>query len=112
LEKKTKTWLDWKVLAALGAAGAGIYLLAPNLVAAALPFLLLAVCPLSMLLMMKVMQGSQGEAHEQQAPQVTDAGLTREEQIARLRTQQEHLADQISALERDEPRPVKDGKER
>jgi hypothetical protein len=112
LEKKMKTWLNWKVLAVLGAAGAGIYLVASNLVAAALPFLLWAACPLSMLLMMEVMQGGQGEAHGQQAPQEDAAGLTREEQIARLRTQQERLADQISALERDEPRPVNDGKER
>jgi len=112
LNEKMKTWLNWKVLAVLGAAGVGIYLVASNLVAAALPFLLWAACPLSMLLMMKVMQGGQGEAHGQQAPQEGGAGLTREEQIARLRRQQERLADQIGALERDEPRPVKDGKER
>lgn len=112
MEKKTKTWLNWKVLAVLGVAGAGIYLVGSNLVAAALPFLLWAACPLSMLLMMKVMQGGQGEVHGQQAPQEGGAGLMREEQIVRLRTQQERLADQISALERDEPRPVNDGKER
>ncbi len=36
--------LNWRVLAGLGAVGVGIYLVAPNLVAEALPILLLAVC--------------------------------------------------------------------
>lgn len=52
-----KMCLNWKVLAGLGAVGVGVYLVAPGLAAAALPLLLLAACPLSMLLMMKGMQG-------------------------------------------------------
>ncbi len=52
-----KMCLNWKVLAALAAVGAGIYLWAPNLLAAALPLLILAVCPLSMVLMMGMMTG-------------------------------------------------------
>ncbi len=105
-----KMCLNWRVLAGLGAVGVGIYLVAPNLVAAALPILLLAVCPLSMLLMMKGMQGSQYEAQERQALQ-EETGLTREEQVARLRTQQATLADQIDALEQDELRPANNSKE-
>ncbi len=105
-----KMCLNWRVLAGLGAVGVGIYLVAPNLVAAALPILLLAVCPLSMLLMMKGMQGSQYEAQERQALQ-EETGLTREEQVARLRTRQATLADQIDALEQDELRPAKNSKE-
>ncbi len=107
-----KMCLNWKVLAGLGAAGVGIYLFAPGLAVAALPFLLLAVCPLSMLLMMKGMQGGQCETQGRQAPQEADAGLTREEQIARLRTHQATLADQIDALEQEEPQPAKNGKNR
>jgi hypothetical protein len=82
-----------------------VYLVAPNLVAAALPILLLAACPLSMLLMMKGMQGSQGEAHEQQqaAQEETSVGLTHEEEITRLRRQQAGLADRINALEEAKP---------
>lgn len=49
---------NWKVLAALAAAGALLFLLAPGFALAALPLLLLAVCPLSMLLMAFVMRGS------------------------------------------------------
>jgi hypothetical protein len=97
--------LNWIMLAGLGVVGVGLYLVAPNLVAAALPFLALAVCPLAMLLMMRGMHESQGETHGQQAPPETDADLTREEQITRLRRQQAALADRIDALERDEPGP-------
>ncbi len=49
--------LNWKMLGALAAVGAGIWILAPGAVAAALPLLLLAACPLSMLVMMFGMKG-------------------------------------------------------
>jgi hypothetical protein len=49
--KMLKMCLNWKVLAGLAAAGAGMYFLAPELALAALPILVLAVCPLSMMLM-------------------------------------------------------------
>lgn len=93
-----KMCLNPKVLAGLAVAGVAIYLIAPNLIAAALPLLLLAACPLSMLLMMWGMQ----HAHGQQTTQESGAGLTREERIARLRTQQATLAEQIGTLEREE----------
>lgn len=68
--------------------------------------MLLAVWPLSMLLMMWAMQHTQG----QQMPQEPDVSLTREERIARLRTQQAALADRIGELEREEIRPAKNGR--
>lgn len=91
-----KMCLNWKVLAGLVALGVGIYAVAPDLAVAALPFLLLAICPLSMMFMMKGMQGDGAQAPE------TDAGLTRDERLARLRMEQTNLAEQIGALERDE----------
>lgn len=97
-----KMCLNWKVLAALAAVGVGTYAVAPGLAVAALPILLLAICPLSMLFMMKGMQGSHGEQ--------ADDGLTREEQISRLRTQQATLADRIGTLEDEEPAPSGDGR--
>ncbi len=93
-----------------GRAGVAIYLIAPNLMAAALPILQLAACPLSMLLMMWSMQHSQEQ--EKQTPEEPDVGLTREERVARLRTQQAALADQIEALEREEARPAENGRGR
>lgn len=46
---------DKRVIGGLVLAGVGIYALAPEMLAAALPLLILAVCPLSMILMMKMM---------------------------------------------------------
>lgn len=107
-----KMCLNWKMLTGLGAVGGGLYLVAPGLAAAVLPLLLLAVCPLSMLLMMKSMQGSRSGTQGQQMPEETSVDTTREEQVTRLRMQQADLADRIQALEKEEPRPAKNGKER
>lgn len=49
--------LNWKVIAGLAIAALGVWVLAPQLLAAALPVLILAACPLSMLLMMRGMGG-------------------------------------------------------
>jgi hypothetical protein len=106
--KMLKMCLNPKVLAVLAAVGVGIYLFAPGLLAEVVPILLLAVCPLSMLLMMWAMQRTPGQ--EQQTHQVLDVGLTRQERIARLRAQQAALADQLGELEREEARPAKDGR--
>jgi hypothetical protein len=108
--KMLKMCLNWKVLASLAAVGVGVYLFAPGLLAEAVPILLLAACPLSMLLMMWSMQRSQGQG--QQTPEDTDAGLTREERIAQLRAQQAALANRIGELEREEARPAENGRRR
>lgn len=114
--KLLKMCLNWKVVAGLVVVGVAIYLIAPDLIAAALPILLLAACPLSMLLMMltmKDMQGHKGETRERQPSQgADDTGLTREEKIARLRTQQAALAERIGALEREGADPVENGRGR
>jgi pyruvate/2-oxoacid:ferredoxin oxidoreductase alpha subunit len=59
---------ELKVIAALAALGGGIYLVAPGVADAAVPLLVLAVCPLSMLLMMRAMSSvgrpTQAEADE------------------------------------------------
>ena len=47
--------LNWKVLASIAVAGLGLWLLAPSLLASALPVMLILLCPLSMLLMMRGM---------------------------------------------------------
>lgn len=103
-----KCCLNWKVIAGLAAVGVGIYVVAPGLVAAALPILLLAICPLSMLFMMKSMQHNGGEAGEEATSR--EAGLTREEQLDRLRAQQAALAGEINALKQEEPQAAKNGR--
>jgi hypothetical protein len=51
-----KMCLNWKVLTVLAVAGLGIGLFAPGLFGRALPILLLAACPISMLVMMATMR--------------------------------------------------------
>ncbi len=102
--------LNWKVLAGLATVGAGVYVLAPQLMAEALPVLLLAACPLSMLLMMWSMQRTRGQ--DERTTEETNDGMTREERIARLRAQQAALADRIGELEREEARPAENGRRR
>ncbi len=94
-----KMRLDWRVLVGLAAVGVGIYVIAPGTVVAAFPILSLAACPLSMLLMMKAMRESPGEHGGSRVP---DDGLTREEQLARMRARQKILSNRIGAPERGE----------
>jgi Protein of unknown function (DUF2933) len=109
--KMLKMCLNPRVLAVLAAAGVGVYLFAPGLLAEVVPILLLAVCPLSMLVMMWAMQHTPG--HDQQtSPDTDDVGLSREERLARLRAQEAALADRIGELEREEARPAEDGRRR
>lgn len=92
---------NWKVLAGLAAVGVGIWIIAPNLAAAALPLLIVLACPLSMLLMMRGMQGGQcGAQPAEPSPPISNA-LTREEQLAALTSQLATLQTQQAAIARD-----------
>jgi hypothetical protein len=79
--------ISWKVIAGLAAVGAGVWVLAPQFAGAAVPFLILAVCPLSMLIMMRGMGGGQHANHSTMAGQPALDGLSRDEQIALLKAQ-------------------------
>jgi hypothetical protein len=54
--------LDWRVLTALATIALGVLVLQPKLFFAALPVLLVAICPLSCLLMAWHMRGRQGQS--------------------------------------------------
>lgn len=69
--------LNWKVIAALTAAGLGLY--ASAVAADALPLLIVAACPLSMLLMMRAM-GPLGRSK-------TTDGTDDAAEVARLRAE-------------------------
>ncbi len=97
--------LNWKVLVGLAVVGLAVWVVAPQLVLAALPLLLVAACPISMLVMMGRMRGGQSA----QANQPPAAGRTRDEQVAELRSrllsaqaEQEVIARQISKIENPE----------
>lgn len=54
-----KHCLNPKVIAGLAVAAVGVWVFAPGAFAAALPLLVLAICPLSMVGMMYMMRGGQ-----------------------------------------------------
>ncbi len=96
--KALKMCLNWKVLAGVAAVGAGLLVFAPGLAAAALPFLVLAICPLSMVLMMGAMNGM-GQTSPTGAVGGVQQPRNRNERLAELEMQQQALANQIAALE-------------
>lgn len=73
-----KHCLNKKVVAALAATAAAVYLLAPNVFTVALPLLILAACPLSMLVMMRMMSPASAST--------ADSG-DRGEEVANLRAE-------------------------
>jgi hypothetical protein len=106
--------IDWKVVAGLAAVAVGLFLFQPRLFSASLPVLLVAACPLSMLVMMWGMRGmAQPAPTPTAAPQpVADRQRTPHEQIAGLRSQlsdlqsaQLAITNQIRSLEASLDRP-------
>ena len=101
--------LSWKVLAGLAVVGLAVWVVAPQIVLAALPLLLIVVCPLSLLVMLGKMRGGQPA----QANQCPAEDRTRDEQVAelqsrllRVQAEQEAIARQIAEVESPET-PVK-----
>ena len=92
--------LDWRVLTGLAALGVAVYLVAPGLIAAAVPLLLLAACPLSMLLMMKAMGAQQPKS----GPEMTggigaDRATALRHELADLGRRQEQVAQELRAID-------------
>lgn len=73
--------LNSRVIAALAALGLGLWALAPGLAAAALPLLVVAACPLSMLVMMRAMGTGRTASCE------PDATTKQAEELAALRAE-------------------------
>ncbi len=91
--------MNWKVLVGLGVVGLGVWAVAPNLIGAAVPLLLLAACPLSMIVMMRGMGGGQSATQPVQTSQPTRVIGTPEEQLAELKARHEAIAAAIAQLE-------------
>lgn len=95
---------DWRVLAGLAALGIAIYLVAPGVMVAAIPLLLLAACPLSMLLMMKAVSG-QRPASELPVGRVDgDHVAALRQELADLSRRQEQLNLELRAIETSQQR--------
>lgn len=101
MEKLLRACLNWKVIAGVTLVGVGVWAVAPNLLVAALPILLIAVCPLSMVLMMRSMQGEQHGASAQRSDGVDGRGSPREERLADLKSQLEQTRSQKEAIARE-----------
>ena len=100
--------LNWKVVAGLAVVGVLVWFLAPQFVLGAIPLLILAACPLSMLFMMRGMQGG-GDKTASLSVRTSESHafeLTRDEQLAEMRSrlsglqeEQAYLARQVAEME-------------
>lgn len=99
--------INWKVLTGVAVVGLGTWAIAPNLIGAALPLLLLGACPLSMLLMMRGMggMGQVGSTQPREMPGHGQAGLTHAEQVTALKARHAVIAREIATLEAPSPQP-------
>jgi Sec-independent protein translocase protein TatA len=97
-----KMCLNWKVVVILAAVGVGVALIAPSLLVAAVPLLVFAACPLSMLLMMAAMGGMKGGRRASGLEQEHESSGTqsRNERLADLKARLAQLQDEQAALTR------------
>lgn len=93
-----RTLADWRAVAVLVAVGVGVALVAPNLISAAIPLLIVAACPLSMVVMMRSM-GS----HEPSPSVVPNRSRDRrdqlQEQLAAMQLEQLQLEQELARLD-------------
>lgn len=98
--------LNWRVVAVLVAVSAGVTMFAPNLIAAAVPLLIVAACPLSMLVMMRTMTSHQSISSLGRDPRSGDRPSLLRERLAATRLEQQHLEQELARLETAEPVPA------
>ena len=93
-----RTPADWRVVTVLVAIGVAVALVAPNVISAAIPLLIVAACPLSMVVMMRSMGG-----HE--PSRVGDPNRSRDrrgqlqDRIAAMQLEQLHLEQELARLD-------------
>jgi hypothetical protein len=81
-----------KVVAGLAVAGLGVLLVAPHLVSRIFPILLVAACPLSMVVMMRSMKGGASNPTGGHGFAAPPAGAeTAQSEVARLRSEIDQL---------------------
>lgn len=81
------------------AVGAGLAVFAPNLIAGAVPLLIVAACPLSMLVMMRMMSGQGSSASQGPGPGADDGASVLREQLTAVRLEQDRLERELARLE-------------
>ena len=104
MDRFLRMCLNWKVLVGMAVVGLGIWALAPDLLVRAIPLLILAVCPLSMVVMMRGMQ-AKDEARPHQEPGFSARGgadriAELKEQLVSIKDQQDAAVREIERLQR------------
>ena len=79
--------INKKVVAGLAVAGLAIFAFAPDLIGAALPFLIIAICPLSMLVMMRAMSGGESKSCSAKGTASSEATTDIDAELAGLRAE-------------------------
>lgn len=90
--------LNWKVLAGLGMVAVGVGMYRPDLLGAALPILLLAACPLSMVWMMRAMNHRDRAANGTLTPGISDDPAELRARMNLLAAEQEQISEQLARL--------------
>ncbi len=90
---------DWRVITTLVALGAGLAVFAPNLIGAAIPLLLVAACPLSMLVMMRTMAGHPANPSPEPVPGSDDRPSQLRARLASTRLEQDRLERELAMAE-------------
>jgi len=91
--------LDWRVLAVLAVVGLGVWALVPGLIGAVLPLLLVAACPLSMLLMLRGRAHDRCAARSEPLAPPAAAGHADAAGLVALRAEQVAIVRKIALLE-------------
>lgn len=96
--------LNWKVVAGLAVVGVIILVVAPQFLWVALPLLIVAACPLSMLFMMRGMAGGGSQASSQsslmQGDSLPAGSLTRDERLSELQSRLSNVQAESEAIAR------------
>lgn len=98
MDKMLRMCLNWKVLAGLALVAVGVGVYRPDLLGAALPILLLAACPLSMLLMMRTMGHRDGGGGNGQTSALPDDPATLRTRMNALAAEQERVSEKLVRL--------------
>lgn len=89
---------NWKILVILGGLAAGVLLLAPGAAVTVLPLLLLAICPLSMVVMMFAMRGMGSHASEScQSMEWLGSPEAKRERLAVLQPEERRLERELGS---------------